>query len=159
VQGRHIEPLQIIDANQQRSLRRQPANNIKKRNPDRPTAQRRPISLKQRNLQRRPARLGQQRQHRISDRPHKVSKRGEGKVHLRAARATRKHLVASFMCEPNRPRPQGALPDPGTALKHNCRRPLPRYVQQPIQLLKLSLAPDQRPGRQLKQPRTPLNRI
>jgi hypothetical protein len=159
VQRRHIEPLQIIDANQQRSLARQPANNIKKRNPDRSRAQWRPIPLKQRNLQRRPARLGQQRQHRISDRPHKVSKRRERKVHFRTTRATGKNRVATLLREPKRPRPQEALPDPGTALKHNCRRTLPRHVQQPIQLLKLSLTPNQRPGRQLKQPRTPLNRI
>jgi hypothetical protein len=146
LEARGIEPLDVVDRNEQRPLLRQHAERAERRRSDRPSADGAPgLAEQQRRLERAALHRREMRQHLGGRLPEQVVQPGERPRCLDPARPRRQHPVSALDRRLESGEPDSRLPDPRLAAKDGQIRCPARLVEQPKDRRQLLLATNNPP--------------
>jgi hypothetical protein len=140
-----VEPLGIVDRDEQRAATGERAEDVQEGKPDRPLVWRLPFRLgeEERRLERPPLRRGNSGQRVLECAGEEVAERGEGELHLRAGGPAGKRPLPTRPGAGKARLPEHRLPDSHLALEHKGARASREPREKPAELGELLLPADQ----------------
>jgi hypothetical protein len=113
--GRAVEPLQVVDADQNGALRSAASQHLEQRHAHCPRVDPRAFDAQQRDFERPSLRRRKQRQRLLAQIVHEIAQRGERELHLGPGRHRGEHLESARASVVQELAPDRRLADPGLA--------------------------------------------